>query len=36
MTHKVKIGNVEIGGGSNIKIQSMNTTDTRDVRSTLE
>ena len=36
MTRKVKIGNVEIGGGSRIKIQSMNTTDTADVRSTLE
>ncbi len=36
MTRKVLIGNVEVGGGSPVKIQSMNNTDTRDVKATLE
>ena len=36
MTRKIKIGNTEIGGGSRVKIQSMNTTDTADVGATLE
>ena len=36
MTRKVLIGNVEIGGGSSVKIQSMNNTDTRDAKATLE
>ena len=35
MTRKVFIGNVEVGGGSSVKIQSMNNTDTRDAKSTL-
>ena len=35
MTKKVFIGNVEVGGGSPVKIQSMNNTDTRDAKSTL-
>ncbi len=35
MTKKVFIGNVEVGGGSSVKIQSMNNTDTRDAKSTL-
>ena len=35
MTKKVLIGNVEVGGGSSVKIQSMNNTDTRDAKSTL-
>ena len=36
MTKKVFIGNVEVGGGSSVKIQSMNNTDTRDAKATLE
>lgn len=36
MTRKILIGNVEIGGGSSVKIQSMNNTDTRDAKATLE
>ena len=35
MTKKVLIGNVEVGGGSSVKIQSMNNTDTRDANATL-
>ena len=35
MTKKVFIGNVEVGGGSSVKIQSMNNTDTRDAKATL-
>lgn len=35
MTKKVLIGNVEVGGGSSVKIQSMNNTDTRDTKATL-
>ncbi len=35
MTRKVLIGNVEVGGGSSVKIQSMNNTDTRDAKATL-
>ena len=35
MTKKVLIGNVEVGGGSSVKIQSMNNTDTRDAEATL-
>jgi (E)-4-hydroxy-3-methylbut-2-enyl-diphosphate synthase len=34
-TKKVKIGNVTIGGGSPIAIQSMTTTDTRDIKATV-
>ncbi len=34
-TRKVKIGNVEIGGGAPISIQSMTKTDTKDIRATL-
>ncbi len=36
MTKKVLIGNVEVGGGTSVKIQSMNNTDTRDAKATLE
>ncbi|MCH4153129.1 MAG: flavodoxin-dependent (E)-4-hydroxy-3-methylbut-2-enyl-diphosphate synthase [Saccharofermentans sp.] len=36
MTKKVMIGNVQVGGGASVKIQSMNNTDTRDARATLE
>ena len=35
MTKKILIGNVEVGGGSSVKIQSMNNTDTRDAKATL-
>ena len=35
MTKKVLIGNVEVGGWSSVKIQSMNNTDTRDAKATL-
>ena len=35
MTKKVLIGNVEVGGGSSVKIQSMNNTDTSDAKATL-
>ena len=35
MTRKVYIGNVEVGGGSPVKIQSMNNTDTRNAEATL-
>ena len=35
MTKNVLIGNVEVGGGSSVKIQSMNNTDTRDAKATL-
>src|SRR3989338_2950017 len=34
-TRQVRIGNVAIGGGAPISIQSMTKTDTKDVRSTL-
>ena len=36
MTKTLKIGNITIGGGSRITIQSMTTTDTVDVFSTAE
>ncbi|GAA0122096.1 MAG: flavodoxin-dependent (E)-4-hydroxy-3-methylbut-2-enyl-diphosphate synthase [Clostridium argentinense] len=35
-TRKIKIGNTYIGGDSNIAVQSMTNTDTRDVNSTVE
>ncbi len=35
LTRKVKIGPVEIGGGAPVAVQSMTTTDTRDVDATL-
>jgi len=35
-TRQISIGNVKIGGGSPITVQSMTKTDTRDVRSTVE
>lgn len=35
MTKRVKIGNVAVGGGESVKIQSMTTTDTGDVQSTV-
>lgn len=36
VSKKIRIGNVEIGGNSPISIQSMCTTDTRDVHATIE
>ncbi|MBE6051175.1 MAG: flavodoxin-dependent (E)-4-hydroxy-3-methylbut-2-enyl-diphosphate synthase [Clostridium sp.] len=36
MTRKVQVGNVSVGGNSEITIQSMTNTDTRDVEKTLE
>ena len=36
MTRQVMIGGVAVGGGASVKIQSMNNTDTRDARATLE
>ena len=36
MTKAITIGNTVIGGGNTVKIQSMNNTDTRDVKATLE
>lgn len=36
MTRKIKIGNTVIGGGTSVKIQSMNTTATQDAKATLE
>ncbi len=35
LTRKVKIGSVEIGGGAPVAVQSMTSTDTRDVPATL-
>lgn len=35
-TKKIKIGNVEIGGGNPIAVQSMTKTDTSDVKATVE
>ena len=35
-TRKVRIGNVEIGGGNPIRIQSMTNTHTQDVRATVD
>ncbi|MBR6881031.1 MAG: flavodoxin-dependent (E)-4-hydroxy-3-methylbut-2-enyl-diphosphate synthase [Clostridiales bacterium] len=35
MSRCVDIGGVKVGGGSSVKVQSMNNTDTRDVKSTL-
>ena len=34
-TRKIKIGNVTIGGGSPVAVQSMTNTDTRDIKSTV-
>ncbi len=34
-TRKIKVGNVEIGGGTSVKIQSMTTTKTSDVEKTV-
>ncbi len=36
ITKQIKIGNVKIGGGAPISVQSMTNTDTRDVKSTLK
>lgn len=36
LTKKIKIGNMHIGGGGPVLIQSMTNTDTRDVRATVE
>ena len=36
MTRQVMIGGVAVGGGASVKIQSMNNTDTRDAKATLE
>ena len=35
ITRKIKVGNVEIGGGAPVSIQSMTNTDTRDAAATL-
>lgn len=35
-TREVKVGNVGIGGGNPIRIQSMTTSDTRDIKKTVE
>lgn len=35
-TRKIQVGNVEIGGGSRISVQSMTNTDTRDAKKTAE
>lgn len=35
-TKKIRVGSVEIGGGSPISIQSMTNTDTRDVKATIQ
>lgn len=34
-TRKIKVGNIQIGGGARISVQSMTNTDTRDVSATL-
>ncbi len=36
MTHPVKVGNIQIGGGAPASVQSMCNTDTRDVNATVE
>ena len=36
MTRQVKVGNVLIGGGAPVSIQSMTNTDTRDIFTTLK
>lgn len=36
MTKKIKIGDIYIGGGETIKVQSMTKTDTKNVKSTIE
>lgn len=36
MTREVSVGNVKIGGGNPISVQSMTNTDTRDVKKTVE
>ena len=35
-TKKIRVGSVEIGGGSPISVQSMTNTDTRDVKATIQ
>ncbi len=35
-TREVKVGNVGVGGGNPVRIQSMTTSNTRDVDATLE
>ncbi|MEE8608580.1 MAG: flavodoxin-dependent (E)-4-hydroxy-3-methylbut-2-enyl-diphosphate synthase, partial [Nitrospiraceae bacterium] len=35
-TRQIKVGKVRIGGGAPISVQSMTTTDTRDVKTTVE
>src|SRR3712207_9224223 len=35
-TKKIKIGNIYIGGDSPITVQSMNNTDTRDIKATIK
>lgn len=35
-TRKIKVGNVEIGGGAQVSIQSMTNTNTRDAKATVE
>ncbi|MYF79013.1 MAG: 4-hydroxy-3-methylbut-2-en-1-yl diphosphate synthase, partial [Chloroflexi bacterium] len=34
-THRVKVGNVPIGGGSPVVVQSMTDTDTADIEATV-
>jgi (E)-4-hydroxy-3-methylbut-2-enyl-diphosphate synthase len=34
-THRIKVGNVPVGGGAPVTVQSMTNTDTRDVEATL-
>lgn len=36
MTRQIKLGGVEVGGGSPVSVQSMTKTDTRDVQATVE
>lgn len=36
LTHKIKVGNVYIGGNAPISVQSMTKTDTRDVKATVK
>ena len=35
VTRPVHVGNVQVGGGSDITVQSMTKTDTRDVKATV-
>ena len=35
MTRRIMVGNVPVGGGAPVSVQSMTNTDTRDVEATL-